>query len=268
MAIEYRWAYNDFGRLPELAAELVRQRVAIIATPAGTAAPLAAKAATKTIPIVFSAAGDPVQTGLVASLNRPGGNVTGVSSMSGELGAKRLGLLHELLPRATRFGALVNLGVGAPGPLTSAMIGDLQAAAPAISSQIEVLAAVTNRDIDTAFASLAQKRIDALLVTTNALFTTRRVQSVTLASRHAVPVMYSEREPVDIGGLMSYASSGVDRDRLTGVYVGRVLKGEKPADMPVMRATRFEFVINLQTARTLGIHVPPTLLAIADEVIE
>jgi putative ABC transport system substrate-binding protein len=188
--------------------------------------------------------------------------------MSGELGAKRLGLLHELLPRATRFGALVNLGVGAAGPLTSAVIGDLQAAAPAIRSQNEVIATVTNRDIDAAFASLAQKRIDALLVTTNALFATRRVQIVTLASRHAVPVMYSERESVDIGGLMSYASNGVDRDRLTGVYAGRVLKGEKPADMPVMRATRFEFVINMQTARTLGIEVPPTLLALADEVIE
>jgi putative tryptophan/tyrosine transport system substrate-binding protein len=268
VVIEFRWAYNDFIRLPELAAELVRLRVAVIATPAGTAAPLAAKGATTTVPIVFSSAGDAVQTGLVASLNRPGGNVTGVSSMSGELGAKRLGLLHELLPRATHFGALVNLGGGAAGSLTSAMIGDLQAAAPAIGSQIEVLGVVTNRDIDTVFASLAQKRIDALLVTTNVLFTARRVQIVTLASRHEVPVMYSEREAVDIGGLMSYASSGADRDRLTGVYVGRVLKGEKPAEMPVMRATKFELVINLQTARTLGIEVPPTLLALADEAIE
>jgi putative tryptophan/tyrosine transport system substrate-binding protein len=268
VAIQYRWAYNDFSRLPELAAELVRLQVAVIATPAGTAAPLAAKGATMMIPIVFSGAGDPVQTGLVASLNRPGGNVTGVSSMSGELGAKRLGLMHELLPRATRFGALANLGAGSAGALTSSMIGDLQPAAPAIGSQIEVLNVVTNRDIDTVFASLAQKHIDALLVTTNVLFTARRVQIVTLSSRHAVPVMYSEREPVDIGGLMSYASSGADRDRLTGVYVGRVLNGEKPSEMPVMRATRFEFIINLQTARTLGLEVPPTLLALADEVIE
>jgi putative ABC transport system substrate-binding protein len=265
VAIEYRWAYSDFSRLPELANELARLRVAVIATPGGTAAALAAEGATTTIPIVFSVGGDPIQAGLVTSLNRPGGNVTGVSSMSGELGAKRLGLLHELLPRATRFGALVNQG---GGTLTSAMISDLQAAAPAIGGQIEFLGVGTNRDIDAAFASLAQKRIDALLVTNNVLFTARRVQIVTLASRHAVPVMYPERDPVDIGGLMSYASSGADRDRLTGVYAGRVLNGEKPAEMPVMRATRFEFVINLQTARTLGLEVPPTLLALADEVIE
>jgi putative ABC transport system substrate-binding protein len=264
VSIEYRWANNEFDRLPDLAAELVRLRVAVIATPAGTSAALAAKAATTTIPIVFGVAVDPVQTGLVASLNRPGGNITGVISMTGELGAKRLGLLHELLPRATRFGVLVN----PTSPLADAMVGDLQPAAAEIGREIEVLAATTNRDIDTVFSGLAPKRIDALLITSNTLFSNRRVQIVTLASRLGMPVMYSEREAVEIGGLMSYGSSGFDRDRVTGIYTGRVLKGEKPADLPVMRAAKFEFLINLQTARTLGFTVPPGLLAQADEVIE
>jgi putative tryptophan/tyrosine transport system substrate-binding protein len=264
VSIEYRWANNEFDRLPGLAAELVRLRVAVIAAPAGTVAALAAKAATTTIPIVFGVAVDPVQTGLVASLTRLGGNITGVSSMTGEIGTKRLALMHELLPRATRIGVLVNPS----SPLMDIMVGDLQPAAAAIGNQIEVLTAVNNRDIDQVFGSLAQKRIDALLITSNALFTNRRVQIVTLASRHAMPVIYSERDSVDIGGLMSYGSSGSDRDRMTGIYTGRILKGEKPADLPVMRAVKFEFVINLQTARTLALDLPPGLLAIADEVIE
>jgi putative ABC transport system substrate-binding protein len=272
VAIQYRWAYNDFSRLPELAAELARMQVAVIATPGGTSAPLAAKAATTTIPIVFGAAGDPVQSGIVASLNRPGGNVTGVSSMTGELGGKRLGLMHELLPRATRFGALVNLRTGARAgtstPLTVAMLRDLQSAAAAINVEMEVFDTGSNRDIDTVFAGASQKRTDAVLVTSNTLFSTRRVQIVNLASRYVVPVMYSERESVEIGGLMSYASSVRDLHRLTGVYAGRILKGEKPADIPVMQATKFEFVLNLQAARTVGIEIPPTLLAVADEVIE
>jgi putative ABC transport system substrate-binding protein len=264
VSIEYRWAHNEFDRLPELAAELVRLRVAVIATPGGTAAALAAKAATTTIPIVFGVAVDPVQTGLVATFNRPGGNITGVISMTGELGAKRLGLLHQLLPQATRFGAVVN----PTSPLSDIMVGDLQPAAAAIGREIEVLAVSSNRDIDTVFGGLARKRIDALVFTNNTLFSNRQVQIVTLASRHGVPVIFSERGPVDIGGLMSYGPSAAEQYRGTGLYAGRILKGEKPADLPVMRATKFEFVINLQTARTLALDVPPALLAIADEVIE
>jgi putative ABC transport system substrate-binding protein len=264
VAIEYRWANNEFDRLPELAAELVRLRVAVIVTPAGTSAALAAKAATTTIPIVFGVAVDPVQSGLVASLNRPGRNVTGVSTMAGELGAKRLGFLHELLPRATRFGVLVN----PTSPLTDIAVGDLQPAAAAIGSQIEVLAAVTARDIDTVFASLAQKRIDALLITNNTLFYARHVHIITLAARQSMPVIYYDRIFAEAGGLMSYGISGFDRDRVTGIYTGRILKGERPVDLPVIRPTKFDFVINLQTARTLGLTIPRGLLAIANEVIE
>jgi putative ABC transport system substrate-binding protein len=208
VAIEYRWAHNEVGRLPELATDLVRRRVAVIATPSMPAA-LAAKAATTTIPIVFSSAGDPVQTGLVASLNRPGGNVTGISDMGVELAAKRLGLLHELLPGAERFAALVNRTT---------------------SPSIELL--------------------------------------MTLAARHVVAVMYPDREFAEAGGLMSYGSSVTERERQAGIYTGRVLKGEKPGDLPILRASNFEFVINLQTARIIGLEVPPTLLARADEVIE
>jgi putative tryptophan/tyrosine transport system substrate-binding protein len=223
VAVEYRWAHNDNNRLPELAADLVRLRVAVIATPGSTAAASAAKSATTTIPIVFSGGGDPVQTGLVASLNRPGGNVTGVSSMSGELGAKRLGLLQELVPRAARFVMLVNPN----NPLAEAFVTDVRAAGAAIGRQIEVLTASTSRDIDTAFA------MDA-----------------------------------EAGGLISYGPSNTDLVRQAGIYTGRVLKGEKPADMPILRATKFELVINLKTAKALGLDVPPMLLARADEVIE
>jgi putative tryptophan/tyrosine transport system substrate-binding protein len=261
VAIEYRFAYDDNARLPELAADLVRRRVAVIAAPGSTAGALAAKAATTTIPIVFSTGGDPVQVGLVASLNRPGGNVTGIGSMNAELGPKRLGLLHELLPKAERFAALVSAR-------TSLSVPDLQAAASAIGLPIEFLPAATNRDIEMAFATLVQKRVDGLLVQPTPLFDNRRVQLVTLAAHHRLPTMYAFRDHVEAGGLMSYGSSAADRDRQVGVYVGRILKGEKPADLPVMRAVRFEFVINLQTARLLGIAVPPTLLATADEVIE
>jgi putative ABC transport system substrate-binding protein len=265
VSVEYLWGHNDFNRLPSLAAELVRLRVAVIATPGGTAATIAAKAATRTIPIVFGIGVDAVQAGLVASLNRPEGNVTGVSYMSGELGAKRLGLMHELLPRVTRFGALVN----STSPLiTGISVGDLQVAAAAIGSQIEALDAITNRDIDTVFASCAQKGIEAILVTNSTLFNNRRVQIVTLAAHHRLPVIYYDRIFVEAGGLISYSSNLQELHRLTGLYTGRILNGEKPADLPVMRPTKFEFVINLQTARTLGIEVPPGLLAIADEVIE
>jgi putative tryptophan/tyrosine transport system substrate-binding protein len=265
VAIEYRWSEGHNERLPALAAELVRRQVAVIVTPGSTAATLAAKAATPTIPIVFLSAVDPVKTGLVASLNRPGGNVTGVSDIGVELAAKRLGLLHELLPGAARFALLVN--PDNPG-ITEAFVTEAQTAASAIGRQIEVVTASTNGDIDRAFATLVNKRADAFLVSTDALFVTRRVQLVTLAARHAVPAMYFRREFAEAGGLMSYGSNLADQFRQNGIYAGRILKGEKPAEMPVQLPTKFEFVVNLQTAKVLGIDVPATLLARADEVIE
>jgi putative ABC transport system substrate-binding protein len=260
VAIEYRWAQNDPRQLPELAADLVRRRVAVIATSGGTAG-LAAKALTTTIPIVFASALDPVDQGLVASLNRPGGNVTGISILIGEVEPKQLGLIHELLPHATRFAVLATGGA-------AAMIPDLQAAAQSIGVEIEVLQARTNADIDGAFAAMAQKRIEALVVENRFLFRGRRSQILTLAARHGVPAIYGGREDAEAGGLMSYGPNAADGNRQFGIYTGRVLKGEKPADLPVMRSTRFEFLINVQTAKTLGIEVPPTLLALADEVIE
>ncbi len=262
--IEYRWAHNDPDLARELAADLVRRRVAVIATPSNVGGALAAKALTATIPIVFSTVTDPVQAGLVASLNRPGGNVTGFASLGVEIGGKQLGILHELLPRATRVGVLVG-----PNPvITEPLVKEAQSAASAVGWQIEILTAGTNREIDTAFASLMQQRADALLVGPSTLFIERRVQLTTLATRYAVPTIYYGREFAEVGGLMSYGLSTTDRDRQVGIYTGRVLKGEKPADMPVTRTTKFEFVINLQTARTIDIEVPPTLLALADEVIE
>jgi putative ABC transport system substrate-binding protein len=264
VAIEYRFAHNDNTRLPELAADLVRRRVAVIAVVGTTQSVRAAKAATTTIPVVFSFGGDPVQFGIVANLNRPGGNITGVTSLNAELGAKRLGLLHELIPGAAHIALLVDPN----SPATPSLITDLQAEAASIGRQIDILAAGTNREIDTAFAGLAQKPVGALLIPSSNLFYSRRVQVVALAAHHRVPAMYAFRENVDIGGLMSYGSSAADRDRQVGVYVGRILKGEKPGDLPVTRAVKFEFVINLQTARTLGIEVPAKLLALADEVIE
>jgi putative tryptophan/tyrosine transport system substrate-binding protein len=264
VSIEYRWAQNELDGLPKLAADLVRRRVAVIAAPGSVLAALAAKAATKTIPIVFTTGSDPVQTGLVASFNQPGGNLTGIASMNQELGVKRFGLLHELMPRTATFAVLVDPS----NPVTKSVISELQDSAKSIGRQIEILAATTPREIDAAFVSAAQKRVGALLVSSPTLFLNRRVQIVGLAAYHRLPTMYAFRENVDIGGLMSYGSSAADRDRQAGIYVGRILKGEKPADMPVMRAVKFEFVINLQTARTLGIEMPPTLLAIADEVIE
>jgi len=264
VTIEYRWAHNEDDRLADLVTDLVRLRVAVIATPGSTAAAAAAKSATMTIPIVFSGGGDPVQTGLVASINRPGGNVTGVSSMSGDLGAKRLGLLQELMPRAARVAVLVNPN----NPLAAAFVTDVQTAAAAIGKQIEVLTASSSRDIDTAFLTLVERRADALLVGPDAVFVSSRVQLATLETRHAVPAIYPFREDAEAGGLMSYGPSNTELVRQAGIYTGRILNGEKPADMPILRATRFELVINLQTAKTLGIEIPPTLLARADEVIE
>jgi putative ABC transport system substrate-binding protein len=263
VAIEYRWAQGQIDRLPDLAADLIRRQVAVIAA-TDTPSAIAAKAATTTIPIVFAAGGDPVRLGLVASLNRPGGNVTGVSFMSAELGAKQLGLLHELLPGAVRIAVLVDPNF----PITEFFVSDVRAAVSTIRKTIEVLHASTVRDIDTVFASLAQKPADALLVGPVALNNNRRVQLVTLAAYHRVPAIYSLREFAEVGGLMSYGNSITDAHRQAGVYAGRILKGEKPADLPVMQSTKFEFVINLNTAKAFGLSFPPGLLAIADEVIE
>jgi ABC-type uncharacterized transport system substrate-binding protein len=250
VAIEYSWAENQTDRLPELAAELVRRKVAVIATTGGPAVALAAKTATTTIPIVFTTAGDPVAQGLVANLNRPDANVTGVSFLVATLAAKQLGLLHELLPGAARIAVLVDPNNTL---LTEAFIPDVRAAASAIRKQIDVLYASTGRDIDTVFESLAQKPVDALLVGPGAFFFNRRVQLVTLATRHAVPTIYGVREFVEAGGLMSYGTSLTDAYRQAGVYTGRILKGEKPADLPVMQSIKFEFVINLNTARAFGL---------------
>jgi len=230
----------------------------------GAPVAVAAKGATATIPIVFGSGVDPVQAGLVASLSRPGGNVTGVTSMNAEIEAKRLGLLLELLPKATRLAVLINPN----NPIAEATVKDAQASAAAIGRQLEILAAGTNREIDAAFASLVQKRANALLIGPDVFFTNRRVQLATLTVRHGIPAVYAFREFAEAGGLMSYGTSNTERDRQVGVYTGRILKGEKPADLPVLQPTKFEFVINLQTARTLGLEIPPTLLARADEVIE
>jgi putative ABC transport system substrate-binding protein len=263
VSIEYRWGYNDYGRAPELAADLVRRRVAVIATQAAAGA-LAAKRLTETIPIIFGTATDPVEMGLVASLNRPGGNVTGFTSMNTDLGGKRFGMLRELMPRATRFAFLID-----PAAITAdPSVKEMEAAASVIGRHLDVLTASTNREIETAFASLMQRRTDALLVAAQILFNNRVVQLVSLAAHHRVPTMYARRDFPDAGGLMSYGTSTADFYRQIGLYTGRILKGERPADLPVQRAAKFEFVINLQTARLLDIEVPPTLLALADEVIE
>ena len=264
VAIEYRFAHDDNDRLPGLVADLMRRNVAVMAVIGSTMAALAAKAATATIPIVFHNGTDPVQSGLVASLNRPGGNVTGVSSISVELGPKRLSLLRELLPGATRFAVLVN--PNAPSPEDG--IANLRAAAAAMGCQIEVFNARTYGEIDLAFASLAQWQADALFLESNPIFNDRRPQLATLAVHYKMPAIYPFRENTEAGGLMSYGPNVAENHRQTGVYVGRILKGEKPADLPVMRPTKFELVINLHTAKLLGLKVPPTLLAIADEVIE
>jgi putative ABC transport system substrate-binding protein len=264
VAIEYRWGHGEIGRLPELAADLIRRRVTVIVTPGSIAAALAAKAATATIPIVFVVGADPVEAGLVVSLNRPGGNVTGISSMNNGLAAKQLGLLHQLLHRDARFAVLVNPG----NPQSQSVITDVRAAAAAMGQQLEILTATTKRDISPAFSDAVQKRADALLISTDPLFTNRPVQLATLAARHAMPTVYALREFAEVGGLMSYGSNFIDLFRQAGSYTGRVLKGEKPADLPIVQATKFELVVNLQTAEALGLDVPATLLALADEVIE
>ena len=263
VAIEYRWAQDQYDRLPDLAADLVRRQVAVIAAH-DTRSAIAAKAATTTIPIVFTTAGDPVRDGLVASLNRPGGNVTGVSFIAAELGTKHLGLLRELRPGAARIALLVD----PKWPLTERFVSEVRAAALTIGQQIEVLYASSGREIDAAFASLSQNPVDAILVGPSPFAYSRRAQLVTLAAYHRVLAIYFQREFVEIGGLMSYGTSIADANRLAGIYTGRILKGEKPGDLPVMQPTKFEFVINANTAKAFGLSFPPGLLAIADEVIE
>jgi putative tryptophan/tyrosine transport system substrate-binding protein len=265
VAIEYRWAEGQFDLLPALAAELVRRRVAVIATNGGPAAAFAAKAATTTIPIVFSVAEDPVRLGLVASLARPGGNLTGVNLVLGELTAKRLGLLRELVPGAARVAVLVN-----PTNSTNAetTLRDVEPAARAVALQIQLLKASTSREIEAAFASFVRERPDALFVGHDTFLTNRRVQLVHLATRHAVPATYALRDFAEVGGLMSYGVNITDALRQLGVYAGRILKDAKPADLPVVQSSKFELVINAVTARMLGLTVPPSLLSVADEVIE
>jgi len=265
VAIEYRWAENQIDRLRALAADLARRQVAVIATSGGPASALAAKSAAATIPIVFAINDDPVQLGLVASLARPGGNLTGINFLVGELTAKRLELLRELVPGATRVAVLVN---PANEATTKSTLRDIESSARALGLQVKTLNASTSGEINAAFATFARERTDALFVASDAFFFSRRVQLVTLASRHGVPAVYSSRHAVEAGGLMSYGTSLGDAFRQAGVYAGRILKGAKPADLPVVQATKFELVVNHETARSLGLTVPDRLLATADEVIE
>ena len=263
--IEYRWADNQYDRMPALAADLVRHRVdVIVATGAGSWAAQAASKASNTIPIVFIGGWDPVKLGLIASLNRPGGNVTGVTALSNTLEAKRLGLLHELIPQVTQIAVLINpSNASAEGQLQ-----DLDAAALGLGLRIHALNASSARGIDDAFAELVRERVGGLLICSDSLFTQRREQLVALADRNALPTLYHSDEITKVGGLISYGASFADAYRQAGSYAGRILKGEKPSDLPVQQSVKFELVINLKTAKTLGLDIPPTLLALADEVIE
>jgi putative ABC transport system substrate-binding protein len=267
ITIEYHWLEGQYDGLPALMADLVRRRVAVIATPGVTQAAIAAKAATATVPIVFGIGQDPVKLGLVANLGRPGGNATGVNFFTQETAAKRLGLLHELVPKAVRVAVLINPANPAVAETT---LQDVQEAAHAIGLQIRVLAASTSDELEAAFQTLLRERLDALFVAGDAFFLSRRVQLATLAARDRIPTAYTNRDAVAAGGLMSYGGKISDGDppRLVGIYVGRVLKGERPADLPVVQSTKFEFVINLTTAKALGLTIPETLLATADEVIQ
>jgi putative ABC transport system substrate-binding protein len=256
LAVEYRYAENQLDRLPALAADLVRRRVAVLVT--------AAKAATKTIPIVFATGSDPVASGLVASLNRPGANVTGSAGFVSELSPKRLQLLRELMPNAAVFGVLADPAT----PVTQSVIPDLQAAAPKFGLQLLIVTARTDSDLETAFATFSQQHVGAVLVGASAFFNNRTQQLVALAARHALPAMFPLRSYVLVGGLISYASNFANTARQLGIYTGRILKGEKPADLPVQQPTKIDLVINLKTAKALGITIPETLLATADEVIQ
>jgi putative ABC transport system substrate-binding protein len=265
VAIEYRWARGRRDSMPDLVADLLRRQVTVIATPGNPIGTLAAKAATTTVPIVFSTAEDPVRLGLVASLARPGGNLTGVNFLNVEVTAKRLGLLRELVPGISRVAVLVNPTI----PMTAeSTVRDVEVAASTLGLQIQVINASTSSEINAAFASLGRERPDGLLVAGGAFFNSRRFQLVNLASRHAIPATYADRILAEVGGLMSYGSDLADMYRQVGVYVGRILKGAKPADLPVVQSTKIELVINAETARMLGLTIPPSLLALADEVIE
>ena len=262
--IEYRWAEGNNDRLPEMAADLVRRHVAVIATPLSTQATLAAKAVTTTIPIVFGSGGDPVAMGFIASLSRPGGNVTGVAFMGGQIGAKRLGLLHDLLPAAAHFAVL-----GATHhPLTEATVKDVQESAGALGMRVDVLYANVDSEIETAFATMAQKRVDALLIAPDEFFTSRLKQLAAMSLRYRIPASYPISEFAKAGGLVSYGPDFANAYHETGMYTGRVVKGEKPAELPVEQPTKFEFVINLKTAKALSLTIPQPVLLLADEVIE
>jgi putative ABC transport system substrate-binding protein len=265
VTVEYHWLDGQYDRLPSLIANLVRRHVAVIAIPGSHPAALAAKAATTTIPIVFAVAENPVKLGLVASLARPAGNATGINFFASEVLAKRLGLLHDLVPKAVRIAVLVN---PANVPTTEVTLRELPEAARILGLKIQVLNASTSREIEAAFAELARDRTDALFVALDGFFIARRVQFATLATRYGIPATYPAREVVEVGGLMSYGTDIIDMHRQVGVYTGKVLKGAKTADLPVLQFTKFEFAINLQTARALGIEVPNALQLLADEVIE
>jgi putative tryptophan/tyrosine transport system substrate-binding protein len=265
VTVEYHWLEGEYDRVPALLADLVHRHVAVIATPGFTPAARAAKAATATIPIVFGVAGDPVQLGLVASLARPGGNATGMNFFAQEVAAKRLRLLHDLVPKAVRIAVLVN---PANASIAESTLLDVQQAAPTIGLQIQILNATTIDEIDAAFATIARERLDALFVAPDGFFVSRRGQLATLTVRDRIPSVYADSNYVSAGGLMSYGTDLADMFHQVGVYTGSILKGAKPADLPVLQSTKFEFVINLQTARALGIEVPTALLSIADKVIE
>ena len=264
LAVEYRWAFGHYDRLPALAADLVGHRVAVLVTTGGAPSALAGKGATKSIPVLFITGSDPVILGLVTSLNRPGGNITGVNWFSYEVTAKRLGLLQELLPHANPIGILVN----AKGPESRAQFTDAQKAARTLGHELILLNASTESEIDTAFETLVRERGNALVVTSDPFFSSQRNQLLALATRHAMPTSYSERGYAAAGGLMSYGARLAESYRQVGLYTGRILKGENPANLPVVQPTKFELVLNLKTAKALGLEIPPSLLARADEVIE